>query len=465
MKRNLILLVICLLVGAYYFLDVRYEEQQTEKEEKEKQLVTLEKDDIAEVTIEKPEETIKAVKQDERWQLVEPVNASADKNNWDNVVTQYTTGERQRVIQENTTEIEPYGLDAPGFKVTLAKEGGEEATTIMLGNETPTAGKYYAMVEGTSEVLTVLSSMHTAVDKELFDFRDKTILTFANEDVQKIELQHEGMDATFERNGEQWLLSEPVNVRAEEQKVNDLMNAVKNSRIKMFVEEEPASYEPFGLVDPATKIVFWTSEEGSEAGLSSRALLIGATSATEDLYAKREGQKNVFTVNPQDFNNVPTSIEELRLTKITPFRSWEVQRFTIEEPSGIVLSASKDSGSWIMLEPQEGKANFSETSTVVRELTGLEPEKFIDGSKDEYISDYSITAIIETSDASGTIQLSGPKEIDGETFYIGALEDPLEIFAVTESSVSDLLTKAKTVKLDEPEVEDETETETTETGE
>lgn len=458
MKRNLILLILCLLIGGYYFLDTQYQEKQQEQEDLEKQLVTLEQDDVKEVTIVTADETKKALKNENAWRLVEPFDTSADKNNWDNVVSQYTSGESQRVVREDAEDLSPYGLDEPKFQITLAKENGEEASTIKIGKETPTAGKYYAMVDDTNDILTILASMHTAVDKSLFDFRDKNVYNFANEDVQKIDVKHEGLDATFERNGEEWVVTKPLNVRADESKITNIMNAVKNSRIKMFVEEEPSSYEGYGLVDPATKIVLWTSEEGNEAGLSSRALLLGASSATEDHYAMREGQKNVFTLNPSDFANVPKGLAELRLTKVTPISSWEVERFSVESAGSTILSVSKNGGEWTMVEPDQGNAMFADVSGLTRDITGLEPARFVEGSKDEFIADTALSIHIETKDSTDTITLSGPKTYEGESYYFGAFEEPLEIYALPENTVNEILNNARNVQLDiPPEVDMETE--------
>lgn len=458
MKRNLILLVLCLLIGGYYFLDTQYQEKQQEQEDLEKQLVTLEQDDVKEVTIVSADETKKAVKNENSWRLVEPYDASADKNNWDNVVSQYTSGERQRVVREDAEDLSPYGLDEPKFQITLAKENGEEASTIKIGKETPTAGKYYAMVDETNDILTILASMHTAVDKSLFDFRDKNVYNFANEDVQKIDVKHEGLDATFERKGEDWVVTKPINVRADESKITNIMNAVKNSRIKMFVDEEPDSYEGYGLVNPATKIVLWTSEEGNEAGLSSRALLLGASSVTEDHYAMREGQKNVFTLNPSDFANVPKGLDELRLTKVTPISSWEIERFSVESAGSTILSVSKNGGEWSMVEPEQGNAMFSDVSGLSRDITGLEPARFLEGSIDEYITDTALSIHIETKNSTDTITLSGPKTYEGESYYFGAFEDPVEIYALQENTVNEILDNARNVQLDvPPEVDMETE--------
>lgn len=460
MKRNIILLVLCLLIGGYYYFDTQYKEKQAEKEEQEKQLLTLETDDVKEVTIVKADETMKAVKTDDNWRLSLPFETSADKNNWDNVVSQFTSGERQRVVKENADNLASYGLDAPKVQITLAKENGAESATVKLGKETPTAGKYYAMIDGSSDVLTVLSSMHTAVDKSLFDFRDKNVLSFANENVQKIDVKHAGLEAEFERKGEEWQVTKPVNVRVNESKITDIMNAVKNSRIKMFVEEEPSSYEGYGLVEPATRIVLWTSEAGSEAGLSARVLLIGASSAMEDNYAMREGQKNVFTLSPQDFANIPKGIDELRQKKITTISSWEIERFEVESAGSTLFSASKENSEWLMLEPQQGNAMFSDVSGLTRDITGLELAKFVEGNKEDFSAEPAVSFHIETKDASDTIQLSGPREMDGEQFYFGTFENPLEIYAVSESSITGIINKAQAVKLDEP-VEETNEGETT----
>ncbi|MBN2326995.1 MAG: DUF4340 domain-containing protein [Candidatus Omnitrophica bacterium] len=481
MKKNLILLLVLILIGAFFYWDRERSEQQKEQEEKEKQLFSISKDEVKEITLVKGDGTFKAVMEGERWKLVQPFEADGDKSAWDGIANSYTSGKHQRVIQENAEDLKPFGLDDPKITASLAGVDGATKTTILFGNETPTSGKYFALIEGTSDVLTVYSSIYNLADKELYDFRDKTIVDMEADEVQKVEIAHGDADLTLERRGEnEWVVTQPLLARADEAQIRDLINNVRNGKIKQFIEETPESYEAYGLVDPATKLVFWTGEKNNQSSWAARALLIGGTSAMDHWYAKREGQKNVFSVDPKDFNKVPKDIDSLRSKKITDLRSWEINSMKLVSSGSVIAEATKDAGDWFLIQPESGKANFSSLSNLVRDMVDLEIAEFVQGATEEYglgqpdivieLAKQDSSAETEDAEKTSTIDIIElvKEKSDNPQFYIGARTEPLEIYKLKIEDVDSVLSKASDVSLaetptplplDESETEDSSETE------
>ncbi|MFB3785123.1 MAG: DUF4340 domain-containing protein [bacterium] len=465
MKKNFILLIILALLAAVFFWDKEREAKKQEREEKEKELLTLKKDEIQEIEIVKGEDTFKAVKQGDRWNLVKPLESSADKNAWDTIANNYSSGKWQRVIEENPASLTPFGLDKPAVQVSLAGVGGATKSEILLGAKTPTAGKYYAMVKGSSEVVTVMSSLYSAVDKQLYDLRDKTILDMQTEDVQRIQIAQGDMNVSLDKRGmDQWVITQPTQARANETKIRDMLNRIRGGEIKKFVDENSETPAVYGLVNPATKLVFWTGQPGNESSWASRVLLLGATSAADQLYAMREGQKNVFTVNPQDFNNVPASLEDLRQKKVCPMKYWEVDRLNVISAGQTILEASKSAGNWTMLQPKQGTANYNSVSDAARAIADLEAAGFVLGTTEEYgLASPNLVIQLEkhgdslaagsTQSPTGVVRETlalafPPNQTAGEEFYYGARMDPLEIYRIKKSTVDDLMSKVSAVTME-----------------
>ncbi len=453
MKRNLILLAICAIVAAIYFWDKSSTEKKEEREAKEKELFSITQDEVKEVTIEKKSEIFKAVKDGDSWKIVTPLETSGDKSNWDSVVRNFADGKKQRVIAEDPKDLSPFGLDDPGFKVTLAGVDGATSTTMLIGAESPISGKYYGAIEGTSEVVTILSGMKSSVDKKLFDFRDKTILALEMDKVQKIEITADDSHSVLQRrNADQWILTEPMPARVDSTKVQDLINKVKNSRIKQFITETADDYEPYGLTQPATKVVFWSGDSSQESSWAAQALLLGATNDREHLYAKRESQENVFSVDPKDLDKIPNDISEMRMKKLSEFKTWEINRFKIISAGDVIAEASKSLGEWTLLQPQNGEADYSSVSSVARAITDLEAAEFVQGATEEYgLGDPSL--IVELTGEKGveTIALGKPLSATDVThYYYSARPEPLEILAVKNGDIQNFLNKVKEMKLENP---------------
>ncbi len=455
MKRNLILLLICAIIAAVYFWDKYTTEMKEEREEKEKELFSISQDEVGEITIEKEEEIFKAVKEGENWKLVQPFETGGDKSNWDNIARSYSEGKRQRVVVENAGDLEPFGLTDPSIEVTLAGIGGATASTICLGDKTPTSGKYYARIADSSDVLTVMSSMYTSVDKSLFDMRDKNILKLETDNVQRVEIAAAEIQATVEKQSpDEWILTKPVKARVDKSKITGLINKVKNSRIKQFIDENPDDLSAYGLIDPVTKLVFWSGEPGSDSGLAAQALLIGSTSVNEQWYARRESQENVFAIAPSDFTDMPKSIGELRMKKLTDISSWQVKKAKIISAGDVILEASKSGGDWFIFEDGEEKqADYTSVSDVMRGIIDLEIAEFVEGSTEEYdLGSPSLQFVLETDEETATIELAGPIMKDEKVNYYGAHTDPLEIYALQADAIEEVLDNAKQITLEEEPV-------------
>ncbi len=468
MKRNLILLILCAVIAAFYFWDKGQEEKKKDREDKEKQLVTITQDEVNEITIVKGEETIKAVKNGENWRLTEPFDTSGDKIALNAIARNFATSKRERVINDNPESLAPFGLDAPTIKISVAGIDDATKTTMLLGANTPVSGKYYAMVEGASDIVTITESLYRYADKSLFDLRDKKIVDMEFDTVQKFEVEYDGEKLTLHRVGsDEWIATEPMTARIDGTTINDIVRTAINGEIKQFIEEEPEMLEIYGLVEPATKLVFWGGEPGSESSWASQALLIGTTStATENWYAKREGQKNVFAVGPQSFNKLTADLNSLRLKKIASKKSWEVDRVKITSAGSVILEASKDGGDWTLLQPKQGKANFSSVSDALRAITDLEAATFVEGATEEYgLGEPSLLFELQSSDGGETIALaSSVKDASGNVeYFYGSRSNPSEIYGVEASVIDELMIKTAVVRL-EPTPEPEPEPGTTEEG-
>ncbi len=460
MKKNLLFLLVLIAFAGFFYWDRQQEAQQKEKEEIEKQLFTLKKDEVKEITIVKGKTTFQANQDGDRWKLVLPFAADGDKSAWDSIASSFTTGKLQRVVEENVADMSPFGLKTPALSVSLAGVGGATKTTLCFGDETPTSGKYFASVQGTSDVLTVYSSLYNLANKELYDFRDKTIVDMETNQVQKVEIAHGGFDLAAERQGDnQWIITRPIQARADESKINDMINGVKNGQIKQFIEENPESVEAYGLINPATKLVFWTGEKNNQSSWASRALLIGGTSAAQHWYAKREGQNNVFSVAPTDFSKIPTDVDSLRLRKTTSLRSWEIASIKLTSGTSVIVEASKSGGDWFLIQPQSGKANYTEISNFVRGISELQAAAFVQGTTEEYglaEPDVVIELSKENSSVAADTTIQSPTqevlvlsrgEAEKARYYYGARNNPLEIYGIRIEDVDKILLDARGLKL------------------
>ncbi|MFH1740805.1 MAG: DUF4340 domain-containing protein [bacterium] len=460
MKKNLILIVVLLVIGLFYFWDTKRIEKQEVAEEKAAKVFVHSKDNIGEITIDKGIETIAAKKEGDNWVLTSPLKADGDKPSWDSISRTLADAKKDRTIESATDSFALYGLDQPEMRVTIADVGGASPETIRFGKQTALGSTMYAMVDGASEeVFTVNNSVKTAADKSLFDLRDKTILAVETPDVQRVDVTIGGSSYQVQRSGDAWRVTNPYLARADKSKVEGAINKIRNGKIKSFVDEKPDDLAEYGLIEPATRIVFWVGDAGAESQWSSKALLLGATSdISEQSYAKREGQETVFSVESSILSDVPESPEDLRMRKVTDVRSWDVDHFTLARAGEIVFEASKDGVNWMLVQPEEGEVEYSAISDTLRAIADLEIHDFVTDTTDEValgIDKPEIVFSLTTDKGIEEIALSAPQERNALEVCYGVREDPRELYAILIDDASAVFEKAADVKMKEPEPEEE----------
>jgi len=70
---------------------------------------------------------------------------------------------------------------------------------VLLGMDNPIDGTVYARKDGDPRIVLLSSAVKTAVEKKLFDFRQKDVFRFETKDVQMIELRAKDQSWTARR--------------------------------------------------------------------------------------------------------------------------------------------------------------------------------------------------------------------------------------------------------------------------
>ena len=140
-----ILVVVLAGLGAYiYFVDSKRPAASADGSSETKEKVfTVEADKINELRITYQGESSLLKKSDAGWKMFEPAQIDADPPEAIGVATALTNVEIVRVVDENATDLEQFGLANPQITVAFKADGGASGT-LKLGNKNATQGEIYA---------------------------------------------------------------------------------------------------------------------------------------------------------------------------------------------------------------------------------------------------------------------------------------------------------------------------------
>lgn len=302
-------IVLIALAGVSFFYDKKEEEVKQLKEEQLKLLPTAEKE-VSEFWINyiKENRQIKLVRENDAWQLVQPINVKGDGKAIEKLLTNVITARKDAVLFEKVEQpkLEELGLGDP--QVEMGLKYANQETVIVFGERGPTNNVAYAMFKGRPEIYRVHSDLKKEVSLDTYDLRDKVILDFDPPKMRRLEIVKKGTPrVVVEQNESKWNLLEPTAEMASMTRVLELLYGIKNGEIKAFADESPTDLAKYGLSSPMLQLTIHM-----ERMEKPFVLMIGNKDRAKRAYFAKVGHvEKVFDVEEDLVNNILLGMNSL----------------------------------------------------------------------------------------------------------------------------------------------------------
>ena len=111
-------------------------------------LLTIPDDQFQEIRIKKvTDERITLKRDGNKWRLTAPVTLAADLDAVNSIATTLSNLNADKVIEENATDLKPYGLDLPTLDIEIARKDGK-TDHLLIGDDTLNGSGAYAKLAG-----------------------------------------------------------------------------------------------------------------------------------------------------------------------------------------------------------------------------------------------------------------------------------------------------------------------------
>lgn len=368
-RKTIFLAIILVALGAYvYFYEIKGGEKRKAAAERAKRIFQVEKDSIDSIILQPSNIHLK--KMNDSWEITEPIKSKTEEWVINSLVTSLASAEKERTIAEIPTEYEAYGFSDTSGQVIFEHSG--KADTLYIGEKNPTGSFVFARKGGNPEIFLTKTTLYDNVKKSLFDLRDKTILDFETNDVNKVNLHIGKNTFVASKHEDDWKLEKPAEYKGDKFTFNRILNKIKNSRVKEFVEENPKKLTPYGLSKPRITVDLFIGENNTQ-----KTLLIG-NEKDGNYFAKDESRNPVFLVDSTLFSTLDTlSLFDCRDKRINDFNTSDVNRVEFEYPDIKVVCQRDTSDNWQIIFPEEKKARNWKLSRILDTLKDLKAEEFI----------------------------------------------------------------------------------------
>lgn len=282
------------------------------------------------------------------WELPGLGGAPADATALDGLASALANLSREGRV-EDAKALEPFGLD--DLSKVLRFEVAGRSMGLRVGNTTPVGGfVYVAPFVGNAslpvpEVSFVESFRLNPFRRNLLDLRERQISGSAGVDIDEIELRWPGSTVELVREGEGWQLRAPVEDRADDETVRELLNDLSFLRANGFVDEPDAAAE-----DALRQLAFavrWT-----ESG-QARQIEIGGAYADGVIVRGPSGR--LATIPAERLEDFERSVPAYRDRTLASFDLTQASRLemTFVDSEGVrkEVTAKRQSEGWEGGEP------------------------------------------------------------------------------------------------------------------
>ena len=284
------------------------------KDLRDKTIINFEDNDVHTVELHGDGKDIRLTQKDDNWSVEQPGPYAADTAT---VRSFLSTVRSMRAVDfptDQPTDLAPYGLDQPRLTVSLFLGKDKTERTLLLGKETDKK-EVYVQERGRPTVYTVSEWVFRDVNKNVGDFRDKTLLAFDREKIRAVEVKRSdgGLFKLVRGDDKQWRV-EGREGKPAETTISQYLGDLHDLKGYDIAADHPADLGQYGLDKPLLSLTI-VGEDSKPIG----TIVLGehqTEDAKKEYTAMTESGPTVFLVRDylvtrlnkqgQDFIEVPT---------------------------------------------------------------------------------------------------------------------------------------------------------------
>ena len=423
----LVLVAILAALGGYiYFVESKKPKTEgPEGAEQGPKVFDVKSTDITELELKAvggEQTTLKKV--DGHWQITAPVSAPADEAEVAGVLSSLANLDTVRTVEEQATDLAQFGLgDTPRMEVGFKTAKDKDFRKLLLGDKSPATGDLYARQPENKKVVLVSGSAEGSFNKKPFDLRDKKILAFDRDKVDRIVIDAAGKPTEVVRADGEWKVTQPIQVPADFGTVEGLIGRLQSVQMKSIVAPEGSDPKEYGLDKPAATATL-------VSGSSQVKLLLGKAADASSVYAKDEARPMVFTVETSLLDELRKPADQLRQKDLFAFRSYNATSVTITRGTETkVFEKTRTDGKpptekWRQVKPAAKDMDAAQFDTFLAKLSSVRAESFLEaGSKTKTGLDTPVmTVVVKFDEGKKEEKVTFGK--DGNDVYASAAGQP-----------------------------------------
>ena len=270
----------------------------------DKTLLEFEEKEIQGLSLQSGEDTISLVRsKNDGWDIQNPIQSAADLSTVNSLFFDLKEAKVKEYIKISKDIPESFGLEIPKKSFSL-KMKSSKTWTLKLGNQSADGQQVFAQRTGEQSVFSISKVVVDKLFRSLHDLRNKKILNFESDEVNKVLIQTPANFFELRKNGPQWGLEKPEKIKIEHIG-NDLIWTLKGLEFSSIISPSlPTKLS--GLDAPSFTIRIFNNDDKEVA-----ALKVGKLFDEEQEYIVESGTLQ-YRVKNKSLDSIPLSLDKFK---------------------------------------------------------------------------------------------------------------------------------------------------------
>ena len=383
-------------------------------------IISVKQEDISKIEIKKKDEDIVLNKVGaDDWKITSPQPLIADHEAVSSITYDLSPLKADAVIDEKASDLKSYGLAPPVVEVNVTVKDGK-SPKLLIGDDTPTGGAAYAMLEGDPRLFTIGSTYKTNLNKGLKDLRDKRMLPLDFDKVSKVELSGPKLNLTFVSDSGKWTVQNPKEMRADTATLADVVDKLRLATMELGASDADAK-KSASMFSAGTPVA--TAKVTDPSGSQTIQLRKNKT----DYYAKSSAMDGVSKVSSELGADIDKSTEDFREKWLLDLRDATPDKVELHDGAKS-YSLSRTGEDWW----SDGKKmDPMSVETFLGTIRGLTAAKFVTSG----FSNPTINMTVTSNDGKRIEKVQIAKAGND---YIGKREDGSLLYQMDAKNVQDM---------------------------
>lgn len=402
LRSTIVLLVVLAGLGAYiYFVTWKQPEGGSDAASKQEKVFTsVDADKIDEIKVKSDKgDTTTLKKEGGAWQVTQPIATRADDGEVSGITSTLGQMTISRTVEDNPTDLKQYGLATPRIEVDFKASGDKDYRKLLLGDKSPTGSDLFAKRNDDKKVFLVAAYQETSLNKATFDLREKNVMKFDRDKVDGIDVTAGGKTLAIAKDGGDWKITKPVQVKADFGSVEGLISKLQSAQMKSIAADNPspADLKKYGLDKPEVTVDL-------AAGSAKATLLVGGKAENNTVYVRDASKPMVMTVDATLADDLKKGIDEYRRKDLFEFRAYNANHIEFtRNGQTTVFEKVKGQGQnaedkWRRVSPNAADADKDKIESLLSRLSNMRASSFVDSTANTGLDKPALTVYVKFED-------------------------------------------------------------------